>query len=454
MYKIDILMVWSSMITCTLPAQLQPENKRNRPPNVILIYSDDHGTFDLNCYGAKDLHTPNLDQLASSGIQFTQFYASSPICSPSRASLLTGRYPQRAGLPGNAPSEFGSAGMPAGQLTLAELFKQGGYQTAHFGKWHLGYSPETMPNQQGFDYSYGFMGGCIDNYSHYYYWGGPNRHDLWRNGTQIWEPGEYFPKRITGEAIEYIERNQDNPFFIYWASNTPHYPLQPEPDWVRYYQHLPMPRRLYAASLSSMDEKIGQILGKLKELGLAENTIVIFQGDQGHSEEERAFGSGGFSGPFRGSKFSLLEAGIRVPAIISWPSTIPAGQYRDQFATNIDWFPTLASFCSLPQPDRKIDGKNLRNIIDSETAGSPHPYFFWQSLGSAEHPQWAVRKGPWKLMHRPIGLSITELFKERFFLVNLETDSAEQFNLADRYPSMVDSLEKNYEAWIGEVESQ
>src|SRR5262245_15984256 len=164
---------------------------QSRKPNVILIYSDDQGLSDLNCYGSKDLATPHLDKLASNGVRFSQFYAAAPVCSPSRAALLTGRVPQRAGLDGNASSTEGVAGMPGDQVTMAELFKTGGYQRAHIGKWHIGFSPETMPNQQGFDYSFGFMGGCIDNYSHFFYWDGPNRHDLRQNGKEVWEPGKY-----------------------------------------------------------------------------------------------------------------------------------------------------------------------------------------------------------------------------------------------------------------------
>ena len=212
----------------------QPGNQHaGTRPNVILIYSDDQGSVDLNIYGAKDLLTPNLDKLARNGVRFSQFYAAAPICSPSRASLLTGRFPQRAGLVDNAPGSYGGGGMPGSQYTMAELFKDGGYKTAHIGKWHLGYSPETMPNQQGFDYSYGFMGGCIDNYSHFYYWGGPNRHDLWRNGKEIWEPGQFFPDRMITEAGTFMEQNKANPFFMYWAINVPHYPLQPEKKMAR-----------------------------------------------------------------------------------------------------------------------------------------------------------------------------------------------------------------------------
>jgi Arylsulfatase A and related enzymes len=162
-------------------------------PNVLLILSDDQGTVDTHVYGAKDLKTTHLDDLAARGVHFTQFYAAAPVCSPSRAGLLTGRVPPRAGVPGNVSSQRGDAGMPADEVTIAEMLEHHGYVTGHVGKWHLGYTPETMPNGQGFHYSFGHMGGCIDNYSHFFYWNGPNRHDLWLNGKEVWRDGEYFP---------------------------------------------------------------------------------------------------------------------------------------------------------------------------------------------------------------------------------------------------------------------
>ena len=186
-----------------------------RPPNIIIIYTDDQGTIDANCFGAKDLYTPNIDLLAKTGVKFTQFYAAAPVCSPSRAALLTGKTPLAAGLPGNAPSKKGLKGMPTEQVTIAEKLKENGYITAHIGKWHLGYTEETRPNGQGFDYSFGHMGGCIDNYSHFFYWAGPNRHDLWENEKEVWKDGEYFQDLISDKATSFIQENKDNPFFIY-----------------------------------------------------------------------------------------------------------------------------------------------------------------------------------------------------------------------------------------------
>lgn len=303
--------------------------KTERPPNVVLIYSDDQGAVDLGCYGAKDILTPNIDRLALKGVRFTQMYAPSPVCSASRAGLMTGKIPSRAGVPGNVSSTRGDDGMPASETTIAEIFMKAGYKTGHFGKWHLGYSPQTMPLGQGFNESYGNMGGCIDNYSHYFYWAGPNRHDLWQNDHEVFEPGKYYPERITDECISFIERNREKPFFIYLAYNMPHYPLQPTVELIEHYRSVkPIDvlfagkrpqkelvdhgsdlavRTLYAAFVSSMDEQIGRAVQALEKQGLTENTIVVFQADQGHSYEERSFFGGGWAGVFRGGKFSLFE---------------------------------------------------------------------------------------------------------------------------------------------------
>lgn len=285
--------VWVMISFLSTLGENAAAGERVRRPNVLLIYTDDQGSIDLNCYGSKDLATPNLDRLASRGVRFTQMYAPSAICSASRAGLLTGRFPPRAGVPGNVSSMKGNAGMPPEEVTIAEMLKSAGYITGHIGKWHLGYTPETMPNGQGYDYSFGHMGGCIDNYSHFFYWRGPNRHDLWRNGQEVWHDGEYFLDLMAGECEEFLERNRQRPFFVYWAINMPHYPLQATARWRKHYQDLPALRRMYAAFVSTIDEYIGRVLKRLDELGLSENTLVIFQSDHGHSTEERTFGGGG-----------------------------------------------------------------------------------------------------------------------------------------------------------------
>ena len=421
-------------------------------PNVILIYTDDQGSIDVNCYGAKDLVTPHMDALAARGTRFTQFYAAAPVCSPSRAAVLTGRVPQRAGVPGNVSSHKGKSGMPTSQVTIAEMMKQAGYATAHVGKWHLGYTSETMPNGQGFDQSFGHMGGCIDNYSHFFYWNGPNRHDLWQNGKEIWRDGKYFPDLMVQQGQQFIEANKDKPFFMYWAINLPHYPLQGKAKWHDVYKDLAAPRRMYAEFISSMDEAIGELLAKLDELKLRENTIVVFQSDHGHSHEKRTFSGGGSAGPYRGAKFSLFEGGIRVPAIISWPGKLPEGAVRSQMATACDWLPTIAELCEIEKPDRKLDGHSIVELIKSDDAKSPHKVFHWQSGRGKGGRQWAVREGDWKLIGNPKDTSNKAEVTENYFLSNLVEDVSEMKNMASKNSEVVERLKGLHEAWLKDVE--
>jgi len=416
-------------------------------PNVIVILADDQGTVDLGCYGAEDLATPHLDALAARGIRFTRFYSGAPVCSPSRACLLTGRYPVRAGVPSNAGSQRGQkAGLPSAEVTLAEMFKAAGYATAHIGKWHLGYTPEMMPNAQGFDHSFGHMGGCIDNYSHFFFWSGPNIHDLHRDGVEVFLDGQYFPDLMLREATAFLERQRDRPFFVYYALNTPHYPYQGETKWLERFKDLPYPRSLYAAFLASQDERIGRLLAKVDELGLRERTIVVFQSDNGHSTEERAHFGGGSSGPYRGAKFSLFEGGIRVPAVISWPGRLGQGESRGQLAHAADWLPTLAELCGVKPPATMLDGQSLAALLKSGDVSTPHRALHWQ-VGQGNAAQWAVREGDWKLIGNAWDTSGSDRSQERIplFLSSLATDPGEKANLAERLPEIVARLKQLHE---------
>ncbi len=413
-------------------------------PNVLIIYTDDQGTLDAKCYGSEDLQTPSIDRLAATGVRFTQMYAPSCICSASRAGLLTGRFPVRAGVPSNVSSQEGKAGMPPSEYTVGEVFQDAGYATAHVGKWHLGYTPETMPNAQGFSSSFGHMGGCIDNYSHFFYWQGPNRHDLWRNGKEIFEDGQFFPDLTVREVKAAIEEAEDKPFMIYWAINVPHYPYQGTDKWRKEYASLPSPRREYAAFVSTMDEKVGEVLDYLEEQKLRENTIVVFQSDHGHSTEERAFFGGGNAGPYRGAKGCLFEGGIRVPSVVSWPGGLPKGEVRDQMVTGCDWLPTLAALAGVSPGSAHLDGKDLSAVLRSGAAASPHDEFFWQ-MGNGKNAQWAVRQGDWKLLGNCRDTSqrgsLSPSDKE-LFLVNLKSDPGEMTNVAKEHPELVETLKK------------
>ncbi len=414
-----------------------------KKPNVILIMADDQGSVDLGCYGSDDLHTPHTDALAQRGLRLTRFYSAAPFCSPSRAGTLTGRWPARAGVPENCASHQGGKGaLPSSEITMAEMFRAAGYATAHIGKWHIGYTPETMPLSQGFDHSFGHMGGCIDNYSHFFFWAGPNIHDLWRNGAEVFHDGEYFPDLMAKEAASFMQREREKPFFIYYALNTPHYPYQGDAKWLEHFKHLPHPRRLYAAFLASQDERLGTLIATVDSLGLREETIIIFQSDNGHSTEERAHFGGGSAGPYRGAKFSLFEGGIRLPGIISWPGNLPEGETRDHPFHACDFLPTLAGLTGVPAPDVHLDGRNRADILRNGNSPDPHQDrpLHWQ-VGRGEHTSWAVSEGDWKLVANtrdtgtPGGHDLIPLF-----LANLKDDPGEQTNLADQHPEIVERL--------------
>lgn len=416
-----------------------------RRPNVIVILADDQGSVDLGCYGAQDLHTPHLDALASRGVRFTQFYSAAPVCSPSRAGLLTGRWPVRAGVPNNCASQAGGAGaLPPDEITLAEMFRESGYVTAHIGKWHVGFTPTTLPNAQGFDHSFGHMGGCIDNFSHFFYWSGPNIHDLWRNGVEVHHDGEFFPDLMAREAAQFVQQHRDRPLFLYYALNTPHYPYQGDAKWLKHFEHLPQPRRLYAAFLAAQDERIGILLKAVDALSLRERTIIVFQSDNGHSTEERAHFGGGSGGPYRGAKFSLFEAGIRSPAIISWPGQVPENEVRNQVGHACDWLPTLAELAGVKPPPAPLDGRSLATVIRDPQAPSPHAAhpLHWQ-IGTGPKADWAVRDGDWKLIgHTRDTTDGRKSVDVANYLVNVAADPAEQMNLADRHPEIVARLRK------------
>jgi len=426
-----------------------------RKPNVIIIYTDDQGSVDMGAYGAGDLVTPHMDALAKRGVRFTQFYAPAPVCSPSRAGLLTGRYPIGAGVPGNVSFRPGSTAMPTEQVTMAEMFKAAGYATAHIGKWHLGYAPETMPNGQGFDHSFGHMGGCIDNYSHFFYWNGPNRHDLRRNGEEVFYDGEFFQDLMVREADQFIGEHREVPFFMYFAFNAPHYPYQGYARWLKQYRDagVPYPRDLYAAFLSTQDEHIGQLVDLIERAGLREDTIVVLQSDHGHSTEERAHFGGGSAGPYRGAKFSMFEGGLRVPAVISWPGHLPEDEVRPQMAHGCDWMPTLAALAGIDTVPDGIDGRSIADVIQDAAAPTPHDHLIWQ-VKEGEEATWAVREGDWKLLvnvrDTTDGTNVQNIAGP--FLVNLAEDLGETTNLSGDHPDIVERLTRIHDDWLSRLQ--
>ncbi len=417
---------------------------RTGRPNVILVLTDDQGTVDLGACGTDDVVTPTLDRLAAEGLRFTRFYAASSICSPSRAGLLTGRYPQRVGVPGNVWP--GGPGLRGEEITLAEVFGEAGYATALFGKWHLGDRPGERPIDQGFERFFGHRLGCIDNWSHYFYWNGPNRHDLWRGDEEVWEDGRHFGDLVVREATGFLrERAADGrPFFLYLPFNSPHYPLQGKAEWRDHFAAAEKPRADYLAMLATTDAQLGEILGELEALGLREDTIVVFQSDHGHSTEERSFRGGGSAGPYRGAKFSLFEGGVRVPAVLSWPGRVPAGATTAATAHATDWMPTLCELAGLEAPPG-LDGRSLVGAWDA----APAPRRLHWQVGR----QGAVLDGDEKWIVNPRDTDRTELKDaDARWLSDLAADPGERRNFANERAERAAELAAVHAAWREEVD--
>jgi arylsulfatase A-like enzyme len=428
-----------------------------RAPNCVIFLLDDLGYHDLGCQGASDLGTPHLDALARSGARFTNWYSNAPVCAPSRAALLTGRYPLRAGVPNNG------AALPANETTIASALKAHGYRTGVTGKWHLGSTPESDPNGHGFDYHFGFREGCVDFYSHRYYWGEPrtvNFHDLWRNRTEVFQDGEYLTDLITQEAKAFINAHQSEPFFLYVPFNAVHYPMHAPARYLERFPSLDPERQMYAAMLGAADDGIGEILGLIEKLGLRDNTIVFFSCDHGATREPRAGlnqqpAKGGSNRPLRGYKFSLFEGGIRVPALMSWPGVIPPNQVIDEVGMHMDLLPTILKAAGAPLPaNRTIDGHNILPVATSR-ARSPHEAIFWSSAG-----QLAARRGHWKLVINGMIADGTRQGREKLqgedgvFLSNLVEDIGETRNQRGDNPVGAEELARLAHEWLSAVTSR
>lgn len=425
-------------------------NKQTRQrPNVVLVYADDLGWGDLGCFGADDLQTPNLDALCASGVRLPQWYSNSPVCSPSRASLLTGRYPARAGVETILGGTRHTAGLPD-LPTIASELRDRGYATSIFGKWHLGVDTDYSPLRRGFDTYFGFRAGCVDYYSHIYYWGEHTPlHDLWEDDEEVWSNGEYLTTIIARRASEWIEQHAAEPFFVYVPFNAPHYPLHAPEEYVARFVHLPEDRRMMAAMIAAMDDGVGAILATLDRLGLRDDTIVFMSSDNGPSIEERNWlngeevsYTGGSAGDLRGYKGSLFEGGIRVPAMISWPTMLPAGEDGRAVGAMMDLLPTILHAVD-GTTDRLPDGLDGISLLKELTDGTPAPdrSIYWSYEG-----QLAVRTGRWKTivdgaesMQAPVAVA------ECVF--DLDADPAETDNLRGAQDEMFTQDAASARSW-------
>jgi arylsulfatase A len=408
------------------------ETKASGKPNIIFILTDDLGYTDLSCYGAPQIKTPYLDRMATEGMRFTDFYAAAPVCTPTRAALMTGCYPKRVGLHKGVLKPRSESGLHPDEVTIAELLRGQGYATACVGKWHLGESLQTLPTSQGFDSYFGMAG--------------PNHgaSDLYRGTKVIEEKGKIeiseLTQRYTTEAIEFIKKSKDKPFFLYLAHGAPHIPLYASKDFRG-----KSAGGLYGDMIEEVDWSVGQVLQLLKDLKLDEKTLVIFTSDNGQN--------GIAARPLHGGKGSTWEGGLRVPCIVRWPEKVPAGTVCREMAITFDWMPTLATLAGAEPPaDRKIDGKDIWPIVCGG-AKSPHDHFvYYGREGFAS----AIRCGKWKLhVIPPVEKWAGKLPPEALldkkpteappWLYDLEVDISETQNVAMAHPDVVKRLKEMLE---------
>ncbi len=431
---------WTS---CSLAALARPwlapakaQDPESRPPNVILIMADDLGYGDISCYGGW-VETPHIDALARGGMRFTDYHANGPVCSPTRAALLTGRYQQRCGIDevvfANGPAR--ETGMAQEETTFAEALKSCGYATGIFGKWHLGYNVPFNPTQQGFDEFIGYVSGNVDYHTHIDQAG---IDDWWNHARRVPEDG-YVTDLITQHAVDFIARHKDVPFCLYVPHEAPHYPYQGRNDEP---ERLPDGkvgrklegddiRRAYREMVEIMDQSVGRIVETVRRLGLERNTLIVFCSDNGANRN-------GSNGPLRGFKGSLWEGGHRVPAIAYWPAHIKPAAICNQTVLSMDVFPTLVALAKgTVSAELKLDGANLLDLLtDGRTL--PERTLFW-----AFRKQAAVRKGPWKLL----------VHNDTVQLFNLDNDVGERNDLAAQHPDLVASLQAELAAWKRDVSS-
>lgn len=418
-----------------------------RKPDVLFLVTDDQGYGDLSCLGSQDIPTPNIDALAKRGLLLTAFYGA-PVCSPARASLLTGRYAGEVGARGNIGSLPTSRGIYRDVPTAAELFRTADYFTFTTGKWHLGGAPGYRPWDRGFDRSFGYLSGCIDLYNHVFRWGGPKTfHDLWENGQEVWHHGEFLTDLITAKTLEILGEAsaQKKPFFGYIAFNAPHYPINAPSRYMDRFKNLAPERRWMAAMIAATDDGVGKIVDLLRSKGRLDNTVIIFVSDNGPSRESRNFDEesnrvyhGGTTGGLRGEKFSLFEGGIRVPGLISWPAGLKGGGRIEETVTAIDLVPTVLAACGVAVPETRFDGMNLLPFLRGD-APAPKRLIFWEF-----NAQTAVRDGAWKLILNGQSLGTKP---DPVFLVDLRADPVEETNVAGDHPEIVARLQAAAQDW-------
>lgn len=410
-------------------------------PNILIILTDDQGYYDVSYYGTQDLSTPNIDALRKDGVRFDNFYTNSPVCAPTRASLMSGRYPDRVGVPGlirSHPEDNWGYLDPAAVLLPARL-KEAGYHTAHVGKWNLGLESPNFPNEKGFDLFHGWLEDMMEDYVDKRRFG---KNYMRLNRTEI-DPEGHATDLFTDWAADYIHsrKNEQSPFFLYLAYNAPHFPVQPPQEWLEKVKNrspnLPEKRAKLIALIEHMDDGIGKVVQSLKETGQYENTLIIFSSDNGGHLPDLAN-----NGPLRDGKQSMYEGGLKVPTVAVWPGKIKAGSTTSQVNASMDILPTLLEIAGL-DPGDKVDGRSfLSTLYGNESAEERALYFVRREGGinyggKAYH---ALRNGDWKLLqnnpYQPL-----ELY-------NLKEDPQEQDNLVKERPEVVKAMNRTLMEYI------
>jgi len=432
-------------LAITLAPALHPQAAAQDRANIVLIVADDLGHGDLGSYGATDIRTPNLDRLAREGIRFTQFYANAPVCTPTRATLITGRYQQRVRL--ERPLETNAAtpatgldiGLPATGRSLPQLLKNAGYATGLIGKWHLGFKPEFHPNRHGFDYFWGFLAGYVDWYAHVR---GDGQPDLWENATAVRHDG-YLGHELTNRAVAFVAKHADRPFFLEVTYGAPHWPFQSphraSTAAIRngsMMQHPadvnPPSRKDYAEIVEDLDADVGRILDALAARSLAEKTLVVFTSDNGGEWLSR-------NAPFFHRKDTVWEGGIRVPAIARWPAALPAGRTVTQVGITMDLSATFVALAGGDPAGAGFEGINLLPVMRG-TGPASERTLFWRAGPAAGQPR-AARSGDWKF--------IQDGAKQLLFDVG--RDPGERDDLAAQHPDRVRRLKEMLDAWDQDV---
>ena len=399
---------------------------QDRKPNVIVILADDMGYAEMGCQGCKDVTTPNIDSIASSGVRFTDAYVTCPVCSPTRAGLLTGRYQQRFGHEHNPGPDLDRKtwGLPLDEKTIAQYMKAEGYATGVIGKWHLGDNESYHPNKRGFDEFFGFIGGA-----HPYLNPTINSFNMiQRNGKAV-DENEHLTYAFGREAVSFIDRNKEKPFFLYLAFNAVHAPLQRPKRFANAFPEIKdEKRRSFATLLKSMDDMVGSVLTKVRDEGLEKDTLIIFLSDNGGPTPNTT----SRNDPFKGYKTQVHEGGIRIPYMVQWKGHVPAGKTCSKPVISLDILPTAVAAAG-GKVDGKVEGVNIVPYLNGEKSGTPHESLCWRF-----DKQSAIRLGDWKLsMHEAHGIR----------LYNLADDPGEKKNLAGEYADKVSELSAAWDKW-------